>query len=141
MFRKLIGKLTDLLNKQNRSTVFSDKIQAELGGLFVVHNATRWNSLFDALKRVKFFYDTKPATVNSLLIDLGLSPISSDKATFLKEILEVMEPLAIGLDILQGDKVSLGYLLPTLYEILESCFFSIYWKMKTERTHLDFCRT
>ena len=120
VFRKLMGKLTDLFNKQNRSTVFSDKIKAELGGLFVVHNATRWNSLFDALKRVKSFYDTKPATMNSLLIDLGLSPISSDETTFLKEILEVMEPLASGLDILQGDKVSLGYLLPTLYEILES---------------------
>ncbi|KAI9559513.1 hypothetical protein GHT06_013507 [Daphnia sinensis] len=44
------AKLTAVWNKQSRSSLTSDFIKATMGELFVIHNATRWNSYYDALE-------------------------------------------------------------------------------------------
>lgn len=133
VYRSLMGKVTQIFNKQTRSTLASDTIMAELGELFKIHNTTRWNSLFDALTRVKQFIDNKKTEVDNVFKHFDITPITSDECHFLTEFLEVMEPLAASLDLLQGDSVSIGYLLPALYDLLEQ------WKsMMTEGRHRKF---
>lgn len=132
-YRSLMGKVTELFNKQSRSSLASDKIKEVLGGLFIVNNSTRWNSLFDALTRVKEYYMTKRAGLNSIFVEFKLAPFTDDEVTLLKEYLMVMEPLATALDLLQGEKeVSIGYLLPTLREILYR------WKITSETEDVVF---
>jgi hypothetical protein len=45
-------KLPAIWNKQNRSSLASDYIKDKLGELFIIHNATRWNSYYDCAKLI-----------------------------------------------------------------------------------------
>lgn len=108
-------KLLSLWSKQNKSSKASDTIQAKLDGLFVVHNATRWNSYFDALERVKTFLTTKREDLIEVFKHFKIDFLRPAEELFIVEYCKIMKPLADALDILQGDKnVSVGYLLPTL---------------------------
>lgn len=46
------AKLQGLWNKQNRSSVASDKIRSALGSLLVTPRETRWNSTYDSIKKI-----------------------------------------------------------------------------------------
>lgn len=115
-----MAKLNKLYNKQNRSTLVSNKIQTSHGKLFVINNKlTIHVGMFDALSRVLELYQAKKTDVNSLLVDLLLSPIAADEECLLKDMVAFIQPLATALDILQGEQVTIGCLLPTLYIILD----------------------
>lgn len=108
-------KLLSLWSKQNKSSKASDTIQAKLDGLFVVHNATRWNSYFDALERVKTFLLTRREDLIEVFKHFKIDFLRPAEELFITEYCKIMKPLADALDILQGDKnVCIGYLLPTL---------------------------
>lgn len=119
IFRSLMAKLTTVFNKQTRSTLASDKIQETLGELFTVHNSTRWNSLYDALSRVNRLLLEKSAELQNVFAEFDLRPITTEEGEFLAEYIEAMTPLATSLDLLQGENVGIGYLLPAIYDILE----------------------
>lgn len=119
VYRSLMAKVTEIFNKQSRSTLASDKIYEALGELFQVHNSTRWNSLYDALAKVMSFLDEKPTQLHALFTDFQLRPITPEECLFLKEFQDAMKPLATTLDLLQGDGVSIGFLLPALHDMLE----------------------
>lgn len=114
VYRSLMGKLSALWNKQSRSALASDAIKDHLGRLLVTPNATRWNSTFDSLNRVQEFIECKESSLQSLLVKFEIRPITVQEKDFLREFLSTMRPVAAALDILQGDDVSAGYLLPTL---------------------------
>lgn len=51
--RSTMAKCQALWNKQSRSTLASDTIQEALGTQLVIPNATRWNSTYSSLERMK----------------------------------------------------------------------------------------
>lgn len=133
VYRSLTGKLQAVWNKQNYSVLTSDKIKETLGILFVVPNKTRWNSTFDGMVRVQKLIKTKREEMTALFIALELRPITENETKFLDEYLKVLTPIALALDVLQGDiVVTCAYLLPTILNILEE------WKA-LEHTELTYC--
>ncbi|KAL5245992.1 hypothetical protein ACI65C_013400 [Semiaphis heraclei] len=104
-------KLNSFWNLLSRSTVASDKVEDKCNCKFPIPIITRWNSMFFAAKKVVSHKDK----LVSIFDDLKLSKLSLIEWTFLEEYCCVMEPLAISLDKLQGDKTCfLGYVIPTI---------------------------
>ena len=112
-------KLAGLWKKQSRSSKASDIIQEKLNSLFIVHNKTRWNSYFHALERVAYFLKTKKYDLKLVYDHFRLPYLRPAEEECVKEYVKIMKPLAEALDILQADKkISVGYLLPTLFVLL-----------------------
>ena len=91
-----------------------------LGNLFVIPNSTRWNSWFDAIRFVKKTVDGKNGKKNlkSLCEALGVTPLTAIEYQFINEYVEVMQPIAYGLDVLQGEKeATCGHVLPSIVVI------------------------
>ncbi len=60
-------KLSATWNKQNRSSLASDYIKDKRGELFIIHNATRWNSYYESLCKVNYFQLKKPEELNDVM--------------------------------------------------------------------------
>ena len=74
----------------------------------------------DAMVRFHKLYSKNEIKMNALFIQLELRPVTGDEKQFLTEFIEVMRPLSMALDILQGQNhVTAGYLLPTLFNLIE----------------------
>ncbi len=113
--RSTFAKLQGLWNKQGRSPDFARQVQEKYHLYFVIPNATRWNSTFDAMQRVQRMLEESPESFNDLLSLLNLPPLSQQEKAFIKEYCQVMKPLAQALDILQGERdIYMGILLPTI---------------------------
>lgn len=120
IYRSLMGKLTAMWNRQNRSTITSDQIRSVLGGLFVIPVVTRWNSMYDALATVMRYIKKNENGMTSLFREVNGQAMTPQEKEFLTELVALMEPLAEALDILQGQKVlSAGYLIPTITTLIE----------------------
>lgn len=74
---------------------------------------TRWNSLYDAIRRLLKF----EAKLEDICVALNTSAFSSIDIQYLKEYIIVMEPIALAIDFLQADGIFYGFLLPTLVTI------------------------
>lgn len=108
-------KLKTIWRKQSSSSKASDYILAKVGGLFVLPNATRWNSHYDALDRMKKLLSKRPTEMRQLFEHFGVAALRPSEEEFIKEYVRILFPLTRALDILQADKnVSIGYLLPTI---------------------------
>ena len=114
--RAALAKCSALWNKASRSTSCADIVREKLNACLVVLNATRWNSFFDSVNKLRHLLDKTPEDVFAEVFQaLGVVPFTDNQQAFLVEYCTVMEPLARALDILQGDKnLYIGYLLPTL---------------------------
>ena len=78
-------------------------------------NDTRWNAEYDCLSVI---LEQDEKKLKSLLRSLNLSPVTSQEIAFLKEYLVMLKPIAICLDILQGEKQCyLGCVLPVLVKL------------------------
>ena len=64
----------------------SEKIKEKLGRLLVIPNATRWNSLYDAMVVLN---KTDKHQLNVLMDDLGESRFSELEIKYIKEYVEV----------------------------------------------------
>lgn len=107
-------KLFKFWNLISRSTAAADTVSDKCDCKFPVPVITRWNSLYDAAKKI-LFYKEKLVPVFE---ELKLNKLRTTEWLFLKEYCEVMEPLASALDKLQGEKRSyLGYVAPTILSI------------------------
>ncbi|RVE43346.1 hypothetical protein evm_011986 [Chilo suppressalis] len=118
--RLTFGKCTGLWNKQNRSSVAADLIHHKLGKYLKTPNDTRWNSTYDSLLCIANIFTDRDASINFGIIcdELKISRFNKNDTDFLLEYLDIMKPIAIALDLLQGEKqMYMGMLLPTLKEI------------------------
>lgn len=107
--------LRKLWSNQNRSAKAADAIREHVKKLFVVHNATRWNSFFNAVDRVKYFINKHKSGLKAVFSHFGIPYFRPAEEDYIREYVKVMRPLAEALDILQADvNVTIGYLLPTL---------------------------
>ena len=110
-----MGKCQAIWNSVHRSTKASGAI-AEICNekKMVIPCPTRWNSKYDAVKRLLEFTDK----IGSICDKLELSKLKPIEIDFLKEYIIVMEPTATILDQLQADqKCYNGMLLPKLIQL------------------------
>ncbi len=114
--RQLDTKLSAIWNKQSRSSQASDFIKKSLGELFVIHNATRWNSYYNALCKVKSFIYKKNHQLQATFDHFKIKKLTSVRGKeFLKEFIKVMKPISEALDVFQNkEKMSVGCVLPVL---------------------------
>ena len=135
-YNRSMGKLTKLWNRYNRSTVASDTVHSIFGKRKFIKfrmdsnntfyfqgcqlktpGETRWNSKFDAVEDI---LSKDPAQLDELMTSLKLEILDDEDRQLLNEFLVVMKPLAVYLDILQGEKNNfLGCVLPCILKIKE----------------------
>lgn len=101
-------------------------IKDVLGRTLSCPGDTRWNSYFDCISRVTHS-NTKPK-IETLHQKLGLSNFKDNELQYLQDYCKIMNPLAIALDVLQGDtNTYFGFIIPTL-----TCFAKKWKKMKVD---------
>lgn len=90
-------------------------VQEYLGAALPRPVITRWNSLYDALKRIVAF---KQQIVQVYPL-VGISNILTEiDFRYLEEYLRILKPLAVTIDLLQGENFCYyGYLLPSLVSL------------------------
>ncbi len=90
--------------------------------MFIIPNATRWNAWYDAVRHVNnFAEEQKGKNLKAVCDYLKVSCLTATDYLFINEYVTVMKPIAIGLDILQGEKdVTSGNLLPSIVVIRNS---------------------
>ena len=116
MFRSSFSKCTSLWNKASRSTVAADHVHEISRRKLLVPSPTRWNSYYDALSWLTEIF---LPDLNELCNRINLRHFTDREISFLKEYCIALKPLAMGLDILQGDdNCYYGFLLPTLETIM-----------------------
>ncbi|CAI6375146.1 unnamed protein product [Macrosiphum euphorbiae] len=117
--RTTFAKLTNLWNKQNRSSKIADLIKICFGVYLLTPTETRWNSTYDS---VKFFLKnskSKSGQLFRLCDDIDIVRFNKNDIEFLEEYTQMMEPLAIVLDLLQGEKnMFFGFLIPSITELI-----------------------
>lgn len=113
IYRSSFAKLAAFWNVVSHST--SDDSE-ELRQKFTVPTPTHWLSYYDAIKT---FLSEKTSLREPFAIP-KLPDFKSIELEFLEEYVRVMQPLANGLTIIQGDEhCYMGIILPTLLSILK----------------------
>lgn len=79
--RSAFGKITELWNKQNRSSQAADIIQNELKRRLIVPTVTRWNSDFDAIQCVVQITDNREGLMglNRICDKLSVPKLTNSK--------------------------------------------------------------
>lgn len=110
------AKCFGLWNLLNRSANKAKEACIEIIGKTLKRPCiTRWNSLFDCLENILAVDKTK---LDKLFQKLNLPRILDNQYDFLKEFTEVIKPLAVTLDILQGDiTVTMADLIPSILNL------------------------
>ena len=117
IYKNAISKCSALWTKANRSSVATELVENFSKKKLIVPTSTRWNSFHNALSRIT---DIPVAELNTVCTQFGIKCFSDREYLFLKEYGNVLKPLTVALDILQGeDNCYFVTLLPTL-EILMS---------------------
>lgn len=95
----------------------------------VIPNATRWNAWFDSVNHVVKLLeaDGNGDTQEKMLENLnllcehhGIGDFKYQEILFMREYVSLMQPIAIALDVLQGEtgnQVTAGHLLPAIVVI------------------------
>ncbi|XP_047242658.1 uncharacterized protein LOC124881166 [Girardinichthys multiradiatus] len=115
VYRSSTAKCTALWTKSSRSTLASEAVEEVSKRKFLVPTSTRWNSFFDAVKRIA---EIPMSELNTLCTKLGVKCFIDREYQFLHEYCTFMKPLTAALDILQGD-CPYGTLLPTLEVLMQ----------------------
>jgi hypothetical protein len=115
MKKRIDAKLQKSWNKQSRSSLASDYIKDKLGVLFVLYNATHWNSFSNSVACVTKLIKTKSDELSDLFLHFNIVPFTKAEEEFLLENVRIMEPFTQALDVLQNEeKMSLGCVLPII---------------------------
>lgn len=109
------AKCSALWTKSSRSTLASETVEEVSKRKLLVPTSTRWNSFFDAVKRVA---EIPMCELNTLCTKLGVKCFKEKEYQFLHEYCTAMKLLTAALDILQGD-CPYGTLLPTLEVLMQ----------------------
>lgn len=106
----------------------SGKVRKVIGKQLGYPVCTRWNSLYDCTLEL-LQYPMSELLVATKTKTLDSSPFTDRETKYLQEYVKLMQPLAMSLDHLQGEKnMHYGNLLPTLFSLLKH-----YEEMETQR--------
>jgi len=126
--KKTFNKLQAFWNLLSRSTMASDKVVEHCNCKFPIPVVTRWNSKYDAIKKIL----EHKKKIMTLFDILKLNKLKGNEWVFLEEYCLLLEPLANSLDKLQGEKHNyLGFVAPTLIVLR---------KLLIQSTNLKHCR-
>lgn len=104
-------------------------MKEQLGAVLPIPNKTRWNAYFKTTREVMKYKMKLNPLLKALKLPNGLTPGDLE---FSDEWLQVIEPLASALDILQGEEnCYLGFILPTILSIKK--------RLECLPTSLKFC--
>ena len=115
VYRSSTAKCSALWTKASRSTSASEAVEEVSKRKLLVPTSTRWNSFFDAVKRVT---EIPMNELNTLCTKLGVKCFKEREYQFLHEYCTATKPLTVALDILQAD-CPYGTLLPTLEVLMQ----------------------
>lgn len=115
VYRSSTAKCTALWTKASRSTLASETVEEVTKRKLLVPTSTRWNSFYDAVKRIT---EIPMNELNTLCTKLGGKCFKDKEYQFLHEYCTAMKPLTAALDTLQGD-CPYGTLLPTLEVLMQ----------------------
>ncbi|CAG0896215.1 unnamed protein product [Cyprideis torosa] len=112
-YRRLMSKA--LVNAVHRSPAKAEVLVAEVGRMIPNPGDTRWNAEYDCLTVVR----SLEQEINKAMVKLSLPEFTEEDFEFLKQWLDVMEPIAEALDILQGEGMTATYgaILPVISTI------------------------
>lgn len=107
---KKCSELWSLSSYPKTSEIIKETINCTLNRPVI----TRWNSFYDSVSQILQVGEKLPLLINKL----KLEPFTNIDIKYLKEYVKCLNPLAVALDRLQGEKnIYFGYLLPSLLEI------------------------
>ncbi|XP_058628329.1 uncharacterized protein LOC131538472 [Onychostoma macrolepis] len=114
--RSAFAKCSALWNKTSRSALAFETVERECKLQFLRPNQTRWNSLFLAVERlVRIQREQGEHAIRNVCTALKIKMLNTAELGFLAEYSIVMKPVAMALNLLQGESsVHMGFLLPTL---------------------------
>lgn len=116
VYRSAIAKCSALWTKASRSVYASETVEKFSRRKLLVPTTTRWNSFYEALCRVM---DIPITDLHNLCTQLGIRCITDREYQFIKEYCVILKPLAMALDILQGEENCFyGTILPTLVALM-----------------------
>jgi hypothetical protein len=120
LYNVATGKCQAIWNAVHRSSKAADAVQgvcSSIGKNFLIPCVTRWNSKYDAIRRVLELKE-KLADVCTAL---DLPKFKQIEIDFLAEYCHVMQPVAMTLDVLQGQNDCFyGMVLPKLVQLRNS---------------------
>ena len=129
IYRSSFSKASAIFNKQQRSTQAADLILEKFGERLLTPCVTRWNSTFDALVRLVNLIKKKPTALTDICGQLRVGELSQDELEFLESYCASLKPIAVALDVIQGESSSyLGILIPTL----KACLDGLEVELKSE---------
>lgn len=107
-----MAKVQGLSNAVHRSTKNADIVADEIGLMFLNPTCTRWSSSYAAVQRIVQVGLEKTQACQQRI---GLHPLSEDDMTFLTAYVTVMRPIAIAMEMFQGEKdCFIGHVIPTI---------------------------
>ena len=116
LLRSAFAKCSSLWNSVSRSTKASDAAVDIIATSLRTPGETRWNSTFDAVKRL--LEPRVRSKLPQLMETLKLPQFSKIELEVLDEYVKFMGPVAIALDRLQGEsQCFLGLLMPTIQQV------------------------
>jgi hypothetical protein len=84
-----LKKLNDYWKAQSNSTLAAEKIQRYLGMGFVIHNKTRWNSSYEAVRRMVRLVEKHRKSFDELCKDIRTATLTDADIVFMKEYILV----------------------------------------------------
>jgi hypothetical protein len=81
------------IGQHNRSAKVFGDIQKRLGKLFIINNETRWNSYYNALKRVNHFINKKRSALKALFEVYGIQYFLTAEEELVREYVKMMKPI------------------------------------------------
>ena len=112
VFRSSMAKCAAIWNKAHRSTLAAEAVKEIADMMVLVPCVTRWSSEYKAVAKLTALTEDQLSQISE---ELSVPSLLSHEMTFLREYVDVLEPLAKAIDILQGEKnCYLGVLIPTI---------------------------
>lgn len=107
-----MAKVQALSNAVNKSVKHADVVEEVAGIAFLNPTCTRWSSEFNAVTRI---VNVGLEKVRECQLKIGLVPLTESNMSFLKGFVQVMKPLAVAMDFLQGEtECFVGQVIPTV---------------------------
>lgn len=107
-----MNKCTHLWNKSGRPKS-AEIIKNILGRYLSYPGVTRWNSYYDSIKQIL----EEKVKLNTLYEALSIKNfcLKENEVEYLEEYVKILKPLALALDMLQGQtNIYFGFVLPTI---------------------------
>lgn len=130
VYNTAMNKARKLWFKQGKSPLSADKIEKHFTKRFKTPVKTRWNTWYDSVKTLLEILDSLKGsnsenlkTFNRVISGKPIEcdvPFDAKDIEFFRAYVRAMEPIAIGLDIMQQEKKAyMGILLPIIIKVIK----------------------